>query len=546
MRPPWTSKPPNTADGFYVKNVEAISFSICEREWVASLNVHSVLFPHEPTVRKDSQDQPKFFRDLNLDQIVQTIVSGRQEYQLEAFFYTMLQDVNAIHFRHQVMRDLEHEETQKCVRVFTDQMKDVRDHLQQVEKLYYALQKQSWLLDAVWTYCEAVTSLSAKLDELTLTSPGLSHFRNYIGQYVSSEPFAMLFSATRELKEDLACIHYAIFIKDNSVTVQKYDGEPDYSAKVVATFARFQQEAVEDYTLAFSNRKQMNHVEAQILERLSLLYPELFGRLENYCNEHQNFIDGGVSQFDREIQFYLAYLGYMSIFQNHGLKFCYPKVTNLTKGVVANGTYDAALAYKLIETNQEVVRNDFYLQDPERIFVVSGPNQGGKTTFARTFGQIHFLAGLGLPVPGREASLYLFDEIFTHFEREESMLSQKGKLQDDLIRIHAILNQASPNSLVIMNEIFSSTTLEDATILAKQVLKRVTSLDLMCVMVTFIDELASFSDTTVSLVSTVSPANPAVRTYKLVRKPADGLAYALSIAEKYGLTYEQLKGRVQP
>ena len=339
-------------------------------------------------------------------------------------------------------------------------------------------------------------------------------------------------------------MRYCVNIRANRVTVSRYEDEADFSADVVATFAKFARGEVKDYHGKFRGWPDMDYVEERITDQVARLFPDEFGALDGFCQGHAGFLDGTVRAFDREIQFYLAYLDFVAPLKAAGLEFCYPRVSVDDKETDADAAFDLALARKVAPGGGTVVGNDFRLSGPERIFVVTGPNHGGKTTFARMVGQLHYLASLGYPVPARRARLFLPDRIFTHFEREEDLATLRGKLEDELVRIKDVLDQATSASLLVMNESFASTTLHDARFIGERVLDRMTELGLLGVYVTFVDELASRDEACVSLVGTVNPDNPAERTFKIVRRPADGLAYAAAIACKYGLTYRQLKGRL--
>jgi len=506
---------------------------------------HSILFDRpEDSIKTETVEAPDFLADLNLDQIVTAITAGKEEYNLTPFFYVPLHGVHAITFRHEVMRDLEDACLFDSIKAFALSMRVVREHLAQLEKRYYEHQKERWFLDAVDLYGDAVNRLVRDLSAATFSSRGLLAFSDYLARYASSEHFTSLVEDAKRLEAQLSAIRYSVFIQAARVEVCHYAGEPDYTTEIEATFERFQQGAVQEYTFTFSDSPEMNHIEAQILDGVAQLHRDTFSKLAHYWTANKDFQDPTIVSFDRDIQFYVAYLEYIARFKRAGLNFCYPRVSDSCKGFCDYHGFDLALAGKLIGGNATPVVNEFYLKGPERIIVVSGPNQGGKTTTARTFGQLHYLASLGCLVPGTEAQLYLPDRIFTHFEREEHMTTLRGKLEDDLIRIHAILEAATPRSIIIINEIFASTALRDAIVLSKNVAAAIMELDLLCVWVTFIDELASLSEKTVSMVTTIAPDNPAQRTFKVVRRPADGLAYAKAIAEKYRLTYDMIKERI--
>lgn len=503
----------------------------------------SILFDKENRPEAPPEP-PDFFVDLNLNQVIDAITAPKADYNLKPFFYMPVRDVDTIYYRHEVMRDVEKAAVRVCIDAFAEKMKTVWRYLGMAQKLTFHHNKQGWFLEAALLYCDAVNNLQQGLAQAPLQSRGLQALRAYLADYIRSAAFQSLQTEAQSVKSGLFGLKYNILIQEGRFSVQKYEDEADYSIEVTQTFEKFRQGAVRSYLSDLYKGAGMSHIEAKVLEFVALLYPQPFAALDQFCATHQNFADDTLRAFDREIQFYVAVLDFIADIKRRGLSFCYPQV-GLNRAVYVRDGFDLALAHVLKDKDQPVICNDFHLVEPERVMVVSGPNQGGKTTFARMFGQLHYLACLGCPTPGREARLFVFDQIYTHFERQEDIRNLRGKLEDDVARIHAILTHATPHSIIILNEIFSSTTLQDAVFLSKEIMTRILALDALCVWVTFIDELSTLSAKTVSMVSIIAPEQPAVRTFKIVRKPAEGLAYALSLAEKHGLTYQQIMERMR-
>ncbi|MFO3795779.1 MAG: MutS-related protein [Anaerolineales bacterium] len=492
-----------------------------------------------------SLEQPDCFPDLNLDQIVAAIIAPKQEYDLAPFFYSPLREVESVLYRQEVMRDLENETLLEHIKAFAAAMSTVHRYLAMAEKLDFAYHQKGWVLEAALLYCDAVMALSRHLATTPFNSRGLSAFREYLERYLSSPSFQSLAFEARKVKQALGEVQCCVIIEIGKFRVKPYEGETEYSIEIEKIFEKFKQSGAHDYITPFPERNGMTHIDAKMLEFAAKLFPEPFAALDRFYAQHVPFLDATIQTFEREIQFYVAYLDFIAEFKRQGLPFCYPQVSSTSKEeVFLYDGFDLALAHSRAHTQQPIVLNDFSLQGAERILVVTGPNQGGKTTFARMFGQVHYLASLGCPVPGREAHLFLFDHIFTHFERAEEVHNLRGKLEDDLVRLHTMLSRATSNSIFILNEIFTSTTVYDALFLSKEVMNRLIALDVLAVWVTFLDELAALNEKTVSMVALVDAENPAVRMFRIVRMPANGLAYALSLARKYRLTYAQLRERL--
>lgn len=522
---------------------------------------YSILFPRrEQHERPRRHREPHYFRNLSLDRLFESVLMedkgfGLKEKRvsgLESFFYTPLHDQETIVYRQDVMRELEDDNLRTLFVGFTHTLNYIEGIVTMVHDSISSPLKwrdnylvRGQLLDGTEKYSQAISSLSEALSRWSLRSAGLSSFAEYLKTYLISKDFTEMCDQAKHLREELSTVEYCMHIRFPTIRVRKYEEQPDLAKNLLAVFSKFNQGSdTQGYRLSSPNESQDFQMEATVLNMVASLYRGIFASLDKFCDKYYSFIDETMIRFTHEIQFYLLWLELIAPLKQKDLPFCYPMLHDNAEHIYSRGGFDLALACMKGNDSDKIVQNDYELRTPERIIVVTGPNQGGKTTFARAFGQMHHLASLGLSVPGSDASLYLFDNILTHFEKEEELSTLSGMLQDDLIRLRELMDKATSRSIIIINEIFGSTTLKDALILGKRMVDALAKLDAPAVVVTFLDELANHGPKTVSMMSIVDENEPDKRTFKIMRKPTDGLAFAMVLAKKHGLAYEQIIGRL--
>jgi hypothetical protein len=168
----------------------------------------------------------------------------------------------------------------------------------------------------------------------------------------------------------------------------------------------------------------------------------------------------------RELGFYIGCLNLSDSLAASGLPFCQPEPLPAGSGALsARGLYDPALALQL---GERLVRNPI-AADGKRLIVITGANQGGKSSFLRAIGLGQVMMQCGLFVAAEAFAGELGTGVFTHFRREEDATMEKGKLDEELSRMSAIADAIGPGALLLCNESFAATNEREGSEIARQV-----------------------------------------------------------------------------
>jgi hypothetical protein len=272
-----------------------------------------------------------------------------------------------------------------------------------------------------------------------------------------------------------------------------------------------------------------------------------------------------------EIIFYVQAVELARKLGSLGLPFCLPEIRSRDERrceIEDNHNIQLALHLSSQESGRslagQVITNEVILGPRGRIVILTGPNQGGKTTYMQAVGQAQVMAQAGLFVPGWRACISPADGIYTHYPAEERLELGTGRFGDEARRVRAIFEQVTRRSLVLLNESLSTTNMGESLYLAQDVVRALRRIGLRAIFTTHMHQLAATVEDlnlntagdseVVSMVASYEEgqdqqadvsAGAGPYSYRVVLGPPLGRSYADRIAARYGIKLDQLVDMLQ-
>lgn len=217
------------------------------------------------------------------------------------------------------------------------------------------------------------------------------------------------------------------------------------------------------------------------------------------------------------------------------------------KAFDARGLYNPDVALRI---DEKVVANDLTFDDSARIYVLTGPNRGGKSVITCAVGLAQAMTALGMRVAAESLTVSPVDGIFTHFPEGAEDTIDKGRLGEECARLREIFEEVTGDSMILLDESLSSTGAFEASYIAAEILTGFAVVGCRGIFSTHLHELASAvpeineracAEGGVRIDTLVAGIEEGRRSFLIKRARPDGRSYARDIAEKYGLSLDGIR-----
>ena len=533
--------------------------------------------------------------DLSLDFILDALTDDKDERpHLRNLLIKLNGDAETIRYRRDIFEDfLRFPQLRDIMRELVVRLTDLRD-LERFQRDADAA--------ALWTlvnrlreiddYISIITMLKETLNGIDVTSEGMCFLRDYVTNIPEESGFDELkadidemMEKVQKLKSVTIGVNLDKLLRPQSAGIVSLNDTKFTSAGLMRRFTNFTNSKNELYhgantgedhrfhpttpansnvaigTYMVSAATHDVHIETsnitgkdplsdalrkQVTEIMKHTVEDIKSKIKKYVD----FSGYSLITLMPEILFYVRWAELTEKVMATGMPMCKPEILPAEeRNCSFKDVYNLKLAINKVNGDtSRIITNDFNFSDDGRIYILTGPNRGGKTIFTQAIGRAMLMAQWGVYVPARQAAISPCDHVFTHFPADENDTVDLGRLGEESQRLSKIFEVASRYSLLLLNESLATTSVAEGVFIAKDVVRAMRYLGARAIFNTHMHELANSveeingsieGDSRVE--SIVTGVSHGARSFKVSIAPPQGVSYAADIAKKYGVTFDQIK-----
>lgn len=554
----------------------------------------SLLYP-ENAQRRFQQLSEEAVNDLSLEFILDALTEVRAERpHLLGMMTKLPSDAAVIRYRHEIFDDfLRFPQLREKMSELVRKLSDLRDLERfQMDNDSTALWSLINRLREMDDYMACINMIKETLTEIEITSGGLKRLREIVTDIAEESGFDELKADIEEVMEKAQCLK-SITI---GVNLDKYL-RPEYAGIVSLNDTKFTDPGLMSRFKGFTDKKddlhhgintsgnqrfhpanpyskQLTmgsymvsaatheaHIETSnitgkdplsnaLRKQVTDIMKRTVADIKSTINKYVNVNGYSLISLLPEILFYTRWAELTEKLQAIGMPMCNPQILDTEeRRCTFKDVYNLKLAINKLNGEEiNIICNDFEFSDEHRIYILTGPNRGGKTIFTQAIGLSMLMAQWGVYIPASAASVSPCDNIFTHFPADENETVDLGRLGEESQRLSKIFEIATRYSLLLLNESLATTSVAEGVFIAKDVVKSMRYLGTRAIFNTHMHDLAKSvqelndaveGDSRVE--SLITGVYNGERSFKVSIAPPQGVSYAADIAKKYGVTFEQIK-----
>lgn len=557
----------------------------------------SLLFPINSSAKYHTLNK-EAINDLSIDYLCKNLTADAYEFNsIKQLLTNVTDDVDVIKYRRDIFEDFfRFKKLREDLTVLLSKLKDLRE----IERFQKDTEASSiWQLvnrlRELDGYVDCITSIKNTLESLDIKSEGLITMRENVRKIYSDSGFPQLkedineaLTKARSLKSITLGVNLDNMLKPKSVGVISLNDKHFTDSGILKRFLNFATNENElnsstdvsgftsfhvmnPSTVSFGfgkavegAQRDLNDIQSSSLtgadpmsDALKKVVTDILKRtvnnLKSILNKYTNISGYSFIELMPQIIFYIRFAELFDSIKEKGLPLCKAEVlAKADRSCEIKDLYNVKLGIKYDKNDcADIVTNDFTFDDNKRIYILTGPNRGGKTTITQAVGLAFLLAQNGIYVPCSSMAFSPCDNIFTHFPADENDTVDLGRLGEESKRLSAIFESASQYSLLLLNESLATTNVAEGLYIAKDVVKSMRYMGVRSIFNTHMHELARSIDEINSSVTGSSVVESMVtgvenghRSFKIFIAPPQGVSYAKDIAEKYGVTFDHIKKQI--